>query len=281
LPQIIHDDEHVNAAVHGRYREGNRWLPLNEGMLVATSYRIIFLDHKPGYTTTDEVAYDLVSGVRQTTVASYSAVTLHTRIGDFTIRFAKPRAAENFVSYVERRRLEENLGNEDGITSREPSFRQALSREAQDFLASHEIGVLSTVDRTGNAHGAAVYYISDEAGHVFIVTKADTNKAHNLLAHHQVALTVFDDVTAQTVQLSGIGEIEADPDVKAAVVMRNARPRTYAGNKQIPPVRQLRGGAFTVLKISPQTARYWDFAKESRQEARSQSPVSAEETGLA
>jgi hypothetical protein len=54
LPKIIHNNEHVGGIVYGRYtpkKGGNKW---NEGMLIATNLRIIFLDHKPGFTDTDE-----------------------------------------------------------------------------------------------------------------------------------------------------------------------------------------------------------------------------------
>ena len=105
LPSIIHKKEHINGVVYGRYGEKTGSLTLVEGMLVATDHRIIFVDHKPGYTSTDEITYDVVSGVKKTT-AVFSAVTLHTRIGDYTIRFANSRCAAIFVRYVEKRRLE-------------------------------------------------------------------------------------------------------------------------------------------------------------------------------
>lgn len=105
LPKVIHKDEHIHGVVYGRYGEKTGSLTLVEGILIATNRRIIFLDHKPGYTSTDEVTYDVVSGVK-VSKAFFSAVTLHTRIGDYTIRFANSRCASIFVSYVERRRLE-------------------------------------------------------------------------------------------------------------------------------------------------------------------------------
>lgn len=106
LPKIIHDKEHVKGAVYGRYND-KAGMPLNEGLLVATDLRIIFLDHKPGFTKTDEITYEVVSGVSKIT-AIFSSVTLRTRLGDFTVRFAKSKAADIFVRYVEERRLETN-----------------------------------------------------------------------------------------------------------------------------------------------------------------------------
>jgi hypothetical protein len=105
LPKIIHNDEHIMGAVYGRYTDkagANNW---NEGMLVATDLRVIFLNHKPGYTKIDEMTYDVVSGVSMTT-AGFSAVSLRTRLGDYKFRFANKRCSEIFVEYVERRRIE-------------------------------------------------------------------------------------------------------------------------------------------------------------------------------
>lgn len=105
LPKIVHNDEHIMGIVYGRYRDKSGSSNWNEGMLIATDLRIVFLDHKPGYTNTDELTYDVVSGIT-TTTALFSAVTLHTRLGDYKIRFANTKCASIFTRYVEIRRLE-------------------------------------------------------------------------------------------------------------------------------------------------------------------------------
>lgn len=104
LPNVIHEQEHIQAVVYGRYGEG--MLMTTEAMLVATDRRVIFLDHKPGYTNVDELSYDVISGVRMSNAAFFTSVTLHTKIGEFAIKFAKRRCAERFVEYIETRRVE-------------------------------------------------------------------------------------------------------------------------------------------------------------------------------
>jgi hypothetical protein len=108
LPKIIHAGEAVKGVVYGRYRDKQGTTNWNEGMLIATDSRIIFLDHKPGFTTIDELTYDVVSGINITT-ALFSAVTLRTRLGDYKIRFANTKCAGIFVHYVEQRRLEHKI----------------------------------------------------------------------------------------------------------------------------------------------------------------------------
>jgi hypothetical protein len=111
---IIHEDEHIMGVVYGRYRlEG---FSLNEGMLLATDLKILFLDHKPGYTSTQEITYDVVSGIQKTT-AVFSAVTLNTKLGNHSIRFANPTCATIFVEYVEKRRLENPETRRKPLTS--------------------------------------------------------------------------------------------------------------------------------------------------------------------
>jgi len=105
LPNIIHEDEHIGGIVYGRYRTGPGLLSLIEGMLIATDKRVVFLDHKPGYTNIDEVTYDVVSGVEMSSVAFMYAVKLHTKVKDYSIRFANAKCAKVFAAYVEGRRL--------------------------------------------------------------------------------------------------------------------------------------------------------------------------------
>jgi hypothetical protein len=107
LHKIIHADEHVHGVIFGRYRETKEAPAWEEGLLVATNLRVLFLDRKPGYLKADDISYDVVSAVEASKAGPFSAVTLYTKMGEFTIRFAKTSCAEKFVRYVEVRRLEQ------------------------------------------------------------------------------------------------------------------------------------------------------------------------------
>lgn len=108
LPAVLHPDEHIKGAVYGRYSEGNGPLRWVEGMLVATDKRVLFIDHKPGFSNVDEFTYDVVSGVQKVYAWPFSSITLHTRLGDYTLRFANAKCIDIFVQYIEERRLENN-----------------------------------------------------------------------------------------------------------------------------------------------------------------------------
>jgi general stress protein 26 len=262
LANIVHADEHIGGAVYGRYSGGLAWL-------VATNSRIIFMDHKPFYATTDEMTYDVVAGVQSTQAGPFDAVILHTRVNNYTIRFVNPKAASKFIEFIETRRLEGGEYNHaadyyNPEVEHSPGpllpLAQDISEEALDFLKRQDIGVLSTVDRTGNAHGAVIYYITKQDKFIYITTKSDTGKGRNIIANGQVALTVYEPGTAQTVQLQGIAEIETDKNMQAEIFKELVRPRTYVDGTQMPPITKLHEGAYMVVRITPSFVSYHDYS---------------------
>lgn len=106
LPHIIHQEEHIEAAINGRFRETSGLFSLEEGMLVATNFRLVFLDHKPGYTNMQEVGYDVITGVNFVTTGPFTAVTIQTKVGNFKLSYANPACVERFVHCIEDRRIE-------------------------------------------------------------------------------------------------------------------------------------------------------------------------------
>ncbi len=99
LAKMLHPDEHIGGVVYGRYSGGLAWL-------IATDRRVIFMDKKPMFATTDELTYDAVSGVKNMKVSIFDSVILHTRIGDYNIRSVNSKSANIFVKYIEHRCLE-------------------------------------------------------------------------------------------------------------------------------------------------------------------------------
>lgn len=106
LPKVIHKDEKILAAVSGRRKETEGFFGLVEGMLVATDKRVIFIDHRPGFTDMDEVSYDVVTGVNLSRTLVSSSVTLFTKIHNYVLSYARTSCAEAFVEYVEENVLE-------------------------------------------------------------------------------------------------------------------------------------------------------------------------------
>lgn len=258
IAKIINDDEHIGGVVYGRYENGIAWL-------VATDQRVLFIDKKPLFTTSDELTYDVVSGVKSTQAGPFTGIILHTRVADYAMRYVSPKCARIFVKFIEKRRLKSGqydyaTGRYTHTPSELPKF-QITSAAGLKFLKEHDLAVLSTVDRTGNVHGAFVYYVVDQNNLIYILTKSDTGKGRNVLAHSQVALTVNEPGTMQTVQLQGVAEVETDQKTKDKVFTEIVKPRSYRGEVQLPPVTKLNEGSFMVVRITPSFISYHDYTK--------------------
>ncbi len=265
LPEIIHDDEHIMGAIYGRYENGS-------AMLIATDHRVIFLDRKPFFTTSDELTYEVVSGVLINRGGLFYTVTLHTRIADYTIHYVNAKSAQQFVKYIETRRLENDVEQPvlviNSITPAVSAIPVApdspmhfLDDQALVFLKDHDTAVVSSMDRTGNVFGDVTYYMVDQLNHIFILTKSGTAKARNILGHSQVSLTIFEADEAQTLTIQGFAEIETHQPTKDYVFATITKARNYGGEIQPPPVTKLSDGAFTIIRITPTSGKYVDYKR--------------------
>jgi len=275
LPEIIHDDEKIGGVVYGR-TTGDK---IGSAMLIATDKRIIFLDVKPFFTTSDEIAYRVVSGVKTNNAGLFAGVTLHTKVKDFSLRFTNLKCArifENFIqTYIE-------LHTKDGsdiyndVNDVTPDIVQKQSApvpvpikpptprlsEFLSLVTRQNSAVISTVDKYGNAHGAVVHYVFED-GNFFIVTKAQTNKAKNINTHPQVALTIHAINSLKTAQILGNAEQEYDTGIKDRVFSNITEPKQYSEGNHLPPVTSLKKGDVVVIKITPTDIKYQDFSKNS------------------
>ncbi|HVS58498.1 MAG TPA: PH domain-containing protein [Candidatus Saccharimonadales bacterium] len=105
LPKLIHPQEQLGGVVYGNSEAGLV-------MVVATDRRIIYIDYKPFFMKTEEINYDVVSGVTLEWVGWSGTVVLHTRMGDYTVRTANRKAAEIFRAYLEKRCIEHQNGRQ-------------------------------------------------------------------------------------------------------------------------------------------------------------------------
>jgi general stress protein 26 len=136
-----------------------------------------------------------------------------------------------------------------------------MDKEVVLFLLAHNLGVLSTVDDTNTVSGAAVYYALSEDNAVYIVTKAETRKFKNIHAHPQVAFTVFDGETRQTLQLQGTASVETKEKAKRDILQKIIKPRLYGKDVAWPPITKLAAGDYAVIKIMATNLQYFDYKK--------------------
>lgn len=261
LHEIIHPEEHIEAVAYGVRNNYS-------SMLVATDRRLIYVERKPFYSVTDELTYEMIAGVGYNVRGNRTGITLHTRVGDYVLRYVNTKAASKFVKYIEKRRVENLNGkptNEIPLRSAEiaqtVNLKQELSKEAITFLHRKHTATLSTIDRTGNLHGAVIYYFVDANNTIYILSKSETHKVHNILYHEQIALTIYDANTKETLQIQGTAQVEPDQGVRDFVFHELTQPRKYIDKVDLPPVTKLSHGSFIVLRINISTAIFNNFSK--------------------
>lgn len=103
LPNLLHPDEHIKGSVYGKYKAGR-------GALIATDQRVLFVDKKPLFLHYDELSFLVIGGVTFTKSGFVGRVTLHTRLGDYSLRTLNLKNAANFVNYIEKQCLQKDGG---------------------------------------------------------------------------------------------------------------------------------------------------------------------------
>lgn len=264
LPDTIHKDEHIKGVVYGRHQNGSV-------MFVATDKRMIFMDHKALFRLNDELSYDVLSGVSINVQGSFAGVVVHTRVGDYSLRFVNIKCAKIFAKYLEAKRIETgsssypNINNQQAQSNKPSSSTDKLpdakliSVDARNFLLSQDMATISSIDRQGNIRGSAVHYVLGQDSVFYMATKSGTQKAQNILTNPQVSLTIFDRSTMQTAQIQGIAEIESNPQEIKTIADRIIKPHAYGKEVSWPPLTKLAGGSYIVIKIYPTQVEFYDY----------------------
>lgn len=121
------------------------------------------------------------------------------------------------------------------------------------------MGVLSTISADGRPWGSAVYFIADEDFNFYFVTKADTFKYKNLENQPMAALTIADEPSQTTVQVSG--SVAAVPvDQEFDIIFRKLEAnRPKNDNEWVPPVYKIHKGNYMVLCLTPEKLQFADY----------------------
>lgn len=261
LPSIIQKGETIGGIVYGRTDTG-------PALLVATDKRVVYVDNKIFYDRSDEINYDVVSGVSLNKQGRYSGVVLHTRLGDFKFKFVRTIMAQRFVRYIEQRQLlSQPEANPDVPV---PTFAVEVadtpidfSIKAHNFLMSHDIASLATLTVSGMIQVAVVYYATDKNSNIYVVTKVNTSKAKNILAHSQVGIMVYDASSMQTIQIEGIASVESDPKICKKIYDTILRPRFQGSHTEMPPIMYLPAGEYEVIVIKPVKYKLSDYKTQT------------------
>ncbi len=139
--------------------------------------------------------------------------------------------------------------------------KKELTEEAQDFLLSQRVMVLSTVDPDGGPHAATVfYYLRPDRSFVFyFFSHSLTQKSQNLKMNNRAALTIFTQIDPVIVQAKGIvmpveDEKEANMAISKLTDISVTSSQWYS-----PPISKIKAGELKVFKVKVDWLRYADF----------------------
>jgi general stress protein 26 len=278
IPTVIHQNEHIKGVVYGRL-EGR----IDSVMLLATDKRIIFMDYKFFYQDSDEITYEVVSGIKMSVVGPFASVVLHTRIKDYSIRFINIRCARIFVEYIEN--YIEQQGTNGGDQKIESSIIAPASeadrpvykphkidhsnisnkslRVASNFTFYTDTAVISTVSKEGEPHASVVSFVTDKDDNYYFVTKTDTQKTKNITYKNKVALTIHHSHSLKILQVQGVANIELNSDITKMLIGAITEPKTYKEGVKFPPITKLDAGDYVVFKITPLSVRAHDYSKSN------------------
>jgi len=129
----------------------------------------------------------------------------------------------------------------------------------REYISAHPIATIGTVDSKGDPRGAAVYICPDDQRHIiYFLTKNETDKYKNLIAHETVSVTVVNPAGNSTLQATGKAFTVRDAHALDLITKRmvDANPEV---SEWIPPISRLEAGQYVVVGINLSHARLAEF----------------------
>ncbi len=118
-----------------------------------------------------------------------------------------------------------------------------------DFLDSHPVGVLATVDKNNHPNASAIYFSVDNNLRVTFTTKRDTHKAQNIAHNNRVVLVTYDSENQSVVQVSGMAEVITDIEEAQKIYQGTVQAAKQTGEDIVPPVAKLAAGPYLAYEI--------------------------------
>ncbi len=134
----------------------------------------------------------------------------------------------------------------------------AIDKEQQLFLQTHYVGVLSTIGRTGTVCGSVVYYVFD-GSRILLLTKSETDKARNILANQDVAFTVYEELSYETLQAKGTASIVTDNDTRDRTFRKITSMRNIEDQVTSSPVTKIHEGSYVIIEVILTEVKYTKY----------------------
>lgn len=145
---------------------------------------------------------------------------------------------------------------------------------AKQFIAQYPLGVMATINDTGEPETAGVYCILDDDMNLYFLSASKTRKLNNIEKRPGLSITFMDEHGMKTMQVQGKGTVLATP---VAAIEFEAVPQHIidalldihvAKRDSWPtPAFKTGGGTQYFVKISPTWMRLADFGKATQSQA--------------
>jgi len=121
-----------------------------------------------------------------------------------------------------------------------------------EFLHTHPLGVLATVDEDGNPHASPIYFSVDGDMNISFTTKLETQKSKNIARNKMVMLVAYDSENQAAVQAKGPAVEVKDPAKRLEIYHGTLRGAKITGEDNVPPIAKINAGPFAAYTITPE-----------------------------
>ena len=128
-----------------------------------------------------------------------------------------------------------------------------------DFLDSHPIGVLATVDDNAHPDASTIYFSTNKDLKVTFTTKRDTKKHQNINNKSKVILVVYDAESQSAVQVRGAAVEETDPAVAQTIYHGTLRASKHTGDDTVPPIAKISAGPYVAYSIDVEAVSFAEY----------------------
>ncbi len=134
-----------------------------------------------------------------------------------------------------------------------------------NFLTSHPLGTLGTLNKKGDLELMAVYLLVNPDLSCHIVTKANTRKCKNILSRPTGTILCYAEDELTSVELSGKLELVLDTIeiVKVLERFQGMAEKRRVGY-WVPPIAQLKAGSYAIITLTPAKVLYRRYADVKR-----------------
>jgi general stress protein 26 len=134
-------------------------------------------------------------------------------------------------------------------------------KDVLQWIHEQPVATLATVSFAGMPQLATVYTYIDEKYLCYLVTKQDTRKYENLKHSKAVSLSWFDAAELVTCEISGEAYVvHSSEEVASAIARLQELVLKQKSGYWIPPVGQMSGSDYVVLRVTPELVRYVDYS---------------------